>query len=61
MASFIEKLKKRKEAQESVVETGASEESIKKSQEAARAFEAQVTEEKKKRKQNENSKDGYNY
>jgi len=60
MSSFLEKLKKRREAMEEVGKT-TSKESVKKSQEAAKAFESDVSSEKKKRKQNENSRDGYNY
>ena len=59
MSSFIEKLKKRKEAQEQVAAETASPESIDASQKAAKAFEKTVSDEKKKKGQNSNSRDGY--
>ena len=59
--SFLEKLKKRKEAQEKVVETTASEESIKASQEAAEAFTKEVKKKKEEMGYDRNSGDGYRY
>ena len=49
MASFYEKLKKRRQAQEKVVKETASSASIKASQEAAKAFAKDVKKAKKKK------------
>lgn len=59
--TFAEKLKKRRQAQEAVMETTASDVSVEESRRAAKAFESDVKKEKKNKGQSDNSQDGYKY